>query len=84
VYGIQYSDGYGLNFYTREYGYYEYCNSHEKKAISVFSEGEGGGVLGLVLSLVITCVVLSCGIYCCFCKNKDEDDVTWLEATPGV
>ena len=24
-YGQMYADGYGLNFYTREYGYYEYC-----------------------------------------------------------
>lgn len=23
--GKIYSDGYGLNFYTHEYGYYEYC-----------------------------------------------------------
>jgi hypothetical protein len=34
-----YSDGYGLNFYTREYGYYEYCENHLNDAVRKAANG---------------------------------------------
>ena len=60
-----YSDGYGLNFYTREYGYYEYngCGEYYDQIRSV------AGVLAVAI-LIGFCCVIGCICYCC-CKKKN-------------
>lgn len=50
-YETTYYDGYGLNFYTREYGYYEYSSCQTK-------EVELGPRVGLILAIVIPIVIL--------------------------
>lgn len=70
TYGKLYSDGYGLNFYTHEYGYYEYCDNLSDS--SVLNEIEKGGAAGAVAGIAVAVFVLG-AIYCFFKRNDGKD-----------
>jgi hypothetical protein len=70
TYGKLYSDGYGLNFYTHEYGYYEYCDNLQDQ--SVIGEIKKGGAAGAVAGISASVFVL--GALYCFCKRNDGKD----------
>ena len=53
-----YTDGYGLNFYTNEYGYYDYCEN--KDAIATYVKA--AAVLGVV-GPVFGCVCITFFVY---------------------
>jgi hypothetical protein len=74
TYGMLYTDGYGLNFYTHEYGYYEYSKCNEEKGNVALSKV---GVLGLGLGIgipVLCCVVIISYFNCRSNKNKIEEE----------
>ena len=76
TYGELYSDGYGLNFYYHEYGYYEYCNDQKHH------EGEDSGSSGKAIGISLTVVfAIVAGIYC-YCKRDDGKDKEEEEPQP--
>ena len=70
TYGKIYSDGYGLNFYTHEYGYYEFCNNDTDE--SVLDDMKKGGATSAVLGIGGGVFVLA-AVYC-FYKRHDGKD----------
>ena len=70
TYGELYSDGYGLNFYTHEYGYYEYCNN-DPLGEDVSASGSGGTAIGLG---IFAAIVLIVGGYCYNKRNEGKEE----------
>ena len=74
TYDETYADGYGLNFYTHEYGYYEYNNCD--KDIQIYN----GMIVLSVFAVIAICVL--CGIIFCIKRNCcDDKKSTEEEAT---
>ena len=67
TYGKVYSDGYGLNFYTHEYGYYEYCDNDTDS-----SANKKGGATGIIAG-VGAAVILAGVVYCYFKRDEGKD-----------
>ena len=72
TYGEIYTDGYGLNFYTFEYGYYEYDSCGE------YYENVGamaGAIAWAIISgaLVCCCVIMYCCCKKCCAKEREPE-----------
>lgn len=67
TYGKIYSDGYGLNFYTREYGYYEYnqCGEYYDEIRTA------ANAIVIFIAVCVACCVCVCCYYCC--KKKEAE-----------
>ena len=80
TYGQLYADGYGLNFYTHEYGYYEYCIPPTDPATLL--TGESGGATGGILAATAVVFILL-GVYCYFKQNEGKEGGEESEDEPA-
>lgn len=70
TYGQLYSDGYGLNFYTHEYGYYEYCDNDTDS--SLLDEAKKGGATAAILGIGAAVLVVG-AVYMFVKKDQGKD-----------
>ena len=67
-YGLTYYDGYGYNYYTGNYGYYEYSRPPSSMMGPPWEIGRFFTIFGTFIALIVACVL----IYLCKQKRTNK------------